>query len=201
MSATTPTLKKMKYKEGVDIHIIDLPKDCLPQFDVAFSKKWPDGQSFLLVFVRDSTDIQKILKKLAEVSAISANCWLAYPKKSSKIQSDLSREVIWGLLGTAGLSPVSQISISDDWSALRFKQESEVSHSPTASLDVPNEMLEELKKDKTAITFFYSLSATNRKEYIRWITDAKKKETKEKRLGELNKRLLSGLKNPSEKNS
>lgn len=67
------------------------------------------------------------------------------------------------------------------------------------TVDVPDELKKLLTKNLKARKFFDSLSYTNRKEYAQWISSAKKTETREKRLQETLKKLLGGMKNPSQK--
>lgn len=64
---------------------------------------------------------------------------------------------------------------------------------------VPNDLVLSLSKKKKDLEFFNSLSYTNRKEYVQWITSAKKPETRDKRLLETLNKLSQGLRNPSEK--
>jgi len=47
--------------------------------------------------------------------------WFAYRKKSSKVKTDISRDIIWEGLMSIGIHPVTLISIDDTWSALRFR--------------------------------------------------------------------------------
>jgi len=47
--------------------------------------------------------------------------WVCYPKRSAKTPSDLSRDVVRDGMAAHGRHPVSQVSIDDTWSALRFK--------------------------------------------------------------------------------
>jgi hypothetical protein len=47
---------------------------------------------------------------------------------------------------------------------------------------VPDDLAALLAKDKPAKAFFDRLSFTHRKEYVRWITEAKKEETRSRRL-------------------
>jgi hypothetical protein len=47
---------------------------------------------------------------------------VAYPKLSSKLAGDLSRDIIHSLAPGYGLDTVSQIAIDEDWSALRLKR-------------------------------------------------------------------------------
>jgi uncharacterized protein DUF1905/bacteriocin resistance YdeI/OmpD-like protein len=46
-------------------------------------------------------------------------------------------------------------------------------------VEIPADLLKELKKDKEAKTFFDKLSYTHQKEYVTWITEAKKEETRQ----------------------
>jgi hypothetical protein len=66
-------------------------------------------------------------------------------------------------------------------------------------IDVPDDLLRALNKTKKAQTFFETLSFTNKKEYVIWITSAKKTETREKRIQETIEKLMKGRKNPSQK--
>jgi uncharacterized protein YdeI (YjbR/CyaY-like superfamily) len=42
--------------------------------------------------------------------------------------------------------------------------------------------MKELKKDKEAKAFFDKLSYTHQKEYVRWVEEAKKEETRQNRI-------------------
>ncbi|NJM24785.1 MAG: DUF1905 domain-containing protein [Bacteroidia bacterium] len=67
------------------------------------------------------------------------------------------------------------------------------------TLEIPADLARVLKKQPLAVEFFESLSYTNRKEYITWITSAKKEETRQSRLEQTAQKLLKGLKNPGQK--
>jgi hypothetical protein len=63
------------------------------------------------------------------------------------------------------------------------------------SVDVPEEFAQRMKKEGV-LTAFDSLSYTNRKEYVRWIAEAKKAETRAARLEKSIGMLRSGVKTP-----
>jgi hypothetical protein len=63
-------------------------------------------------------------------------------------------------------------------------------------IEIPIEFSALLNSNPEAQIFFESLSYTNRKEYARWITSAKKQETKDRRLLKSLDMLLSGVKTP-----
>ena len=63
------------------------------------------------------------------------------------------------------------------------------------ALDVPAQF-EELMRKEGVLPFFEKLSHTHRKEYCRWITEAKKKETRLKRLEKAIEMLKKRVRTP-----
>jgi hypothetical protein len=76
----------------------------------------------VLLFAADRAVLDNGLPKLLQTMPHSAILWIAYPKLSSKLAGDLSRDIIAGLAPEYGLDTVSQIAIDADWSALRLKR-------------------------------------------------------------------------------
>src|SRR6266487_3976532 len=80
--------------------------------------------------------VQVFATSLAEISKVSANLlrhvagggllWIAYPKKTSGIESDLSRDLVAEAMSRTGWRPVSIIAIDEIWSALRFRPSGDV---------------------------------------------------------------------------
>jgi len=63
------------------------------------------------------------------------------------------------------------------------------------TVEVPDE-LQKLMKKEGVLPFFEKLSYTHRKEYCRWITEAKKEETRLNRLAKAIEMLKKGVKTP-----
>ena len=63
-------------------------------------------------------------------------------------------------------------------------------------VDVPPELTELLARDREAARTFERLSYTHRREYARWIADAKRAETKERRLAKAGDMLRNGVRTP-----
>jgi hypothetical protein len=63
------------------------------------------------------------------------------------------------------------------------------------TVEVPPE-LQKLMKKEGVLPFFEKLSFTHRKEYCRWITDAKKEETKLRRLAKAIEIMKKGVRTP-----
>lgn len=49
-------------------------------------------------------------------------------------------------------------------------------------IEIPQDLMKELKKDKEAKVFFNKLSYTHQREYVLWINEAKKEETRQRRI-------------------
>ncbi|MFS8131060.1 MAG: YdeI/OmpD-associated family protein [Candidatus Dojkabacteria bacterium] len=58
------------------------------------------------------------------------------------------------------------------------------------TVEVPEIMQKELDKNPKANSVFQDLAFTHKKEYVKWIVDAKKEETRIARLGKLNQMIL-----------
>jgi hypothetical protein len=63
------------------------------------------------------------------------------------------------------------------------------------TIDVPPEFQKLLKKERL-LAIFEKLSYTHRKEYCRWISEAKKEETRSRRLEKSVEMLRNGVKTP-----
>jgi hypothetical protein len=68
------------------------------------------------------------------------------------------------------------------------------------ALEVPTQFEEAMKKG-AVIPFFNRLSYTHRKEYCRWVTGAKKEETRLKRVEKAVEMLKKGIKTPDARTS
>lgn len=61
-------------------------------------------------------------------------------------------------------------------------------------VEIPDDVLEVFEKNKKAFEMYQKMSYTHRKEYMRWITEAKKPETRENRKVKLIEMILAGKK-------
>ena len=58
-------------------------------------------------------------------------------------------------------------------------------------MDVPTDIRDALVKDAEARRAFDKLPPSNQREYLRWIEEAKKRETRSKRIGGMMERLTA----------
>ena len=97
-----------------------LPEGAEIETEVDGSFDW--GQCF----VRDVAELRHLDPQTRDAVEYDGLLWISYPKKSSKISTDISRDVAWEVMKEFGLRPVSQVSIDETWSALRFRPPEQV---------------------------------------------------------------------------
>jgi len=126
----TPLLKKLQYKGSDSIYVRGAPRELKPEVaemvtvtSVKSSPTCKQQYDFALFFVRSCAEIAKLAPRAAQKVPGDGTLWFAYPKKTSRrYQSDISRDAGWQPLADLGYEGVRQISIDDDWSALRFRR-------------------------------------------------------------------------------
>ncbi|WP_201789057.1 hypothetical protein [Scytonema hofmannii] len=76
---------------------------------------------FIHLFVQTISELENFAPKVISALKYDGMLWIAYPKRTSKVKTDIYRDVGWDVIENAGLRGVSQIAINDVWSALRFR--------------------------------------------------------------------------------
>jgi hypothetical protein len=121
----TPLAKKIGIKEGSRVALINAPKDFqfepkeLPA-DVAFVKPTVKSLDIILYFVTTERTLAKDFSKLAARLTANGMIWIAWPKKSSGVVTDLSFERVQRIGLDAGLVDVKICAVDDTWSGLKF---------------------------------------------------------------------------------
>ena len=126
MMANSSLIKKLRLQAGQKALILNPPARYIDDLgrlpeDVQLSLE-PGGKfDFVHLFAIQSSELTRIKTIAVESVEFDGLLWISYPKRSSKIDSDLSRDDMWELYIDERLRPVSQISIDETWSAVRFR--------------------------------------------------------------------------------
>lgn len=121
----TPLPKKLGIKGGSRIALINAPKDFarelgdLPQ-NAEIVMRATKPLDIVLLFVLTERALLRDFHKLAKKLASNGMIWVAWPKKSSGVATDLSFERVQRIGLEAGLVDVKICAIDDVWSGLKF---------------------------------------------------------------------------------
>ena len=72
-------------------------------------------------FVTSRAELEDLLPGLKEVLKPRGILWVAYPKTTSRIASDVNRDVIRAYAPSIGLEAVALFAVDQDWASLRLK--------------------------------------------------------------------------------
>jgi hypothetical protein len=164
--------------------------------------------------VQNKAELEAGLKKIVALLRENVVCWVYYPKGTSKIQTDLTRDKGWEtLLQYKSLQWLSLVSFNETWSAFAFRLKTDADKKKETApkqrpifqyidaakkeIRLPDDFASALKKAGKESAFFETLSFTNKKEYVEWIVSAKREETRAARVKDSVGRLAKGWKNPA----
>ncbi|PQJ80030.1 DUF3052 domain-containing protein [Polaribacter porphyrae] len=123
----TPLSKKLGIKENFLIQVYNLPKNYL-----AFFLDFPNGViisddnqpketlDFIHIFGTTEDEVTKAFKKSKPTLKKNGILWISWPKKSSKLSSEIDKEFVRNYGLSNDLVDVKVSAIDDDWSAHKF---------------------------------------------------------------------------------
>jgi len=222
MSGNQNILEKLQLKEEKNLLIQGLPSSVEKQFaKLSYNKNLTPllktrKIDFALIFAINQLQLNNILKEVFPALHPESKLWIAYPKTTSKIVSDLNRDASWEILSKNEYEAVRQVTLDHVWTAMRFKKLDQIPNRNRTFVEfkaadikvddfekrliaLPIELDKLFGAHEEAREFFVSLSILHQKEYLSWIQGAKKEETKQKRLESTLEKLLAGKNSPSEK--
>ena len=119
----TPLIDKLGIKPGARLKFVSEPKG----FD-ALLGRLPEGSriatsgalDFAMLFVKARSDLVKGFPRLRDRLESNGMLWVAWPKKTSGVETDLTEGVVRTFGLEAGLVDVKVCAVDDTWSGLKF---------------------------------------------------------------------------------
>ena len=147
----------------------------------------------VLLFVQRSQQLEMEAPRAIALLKPSGLLWIAYPKKTSGIETDLTRDEGWRTLADLEYEPVRQVALNHIWSALRFRHRSERKTASTFGVDRPGidrktktvtvpDDLQQALEEAGLSERFSQLAFTHRKEHVVAMLEAKRPETRVSRI-------------------
>lgn len=120
----TPLWKKLGLKPGLRMFVLNPPAD----LDALLSGAPPDLDRFerlapfdaALAFVRSGRSLTATLARLEPKLAADGMIWIAWPKKSSGVTTDITEDVVRAAALALGLVDVKVCAIDATWSGLKL---------------------------------------------------------------------------------
>jgi hypothetical protein len=118
--------KKLRMQPGQRVLLLNAPPGYLEELNplpkgVKVAEQLDGVFDFVQVFAEKMAELERLAPVAVDAVKYDGLLWVSYPKKSSGLESDLSRDVVWKEVAKTGLRAVSQVSVNDVWSAIRFR--------------------------------------------------------------------------------
>ena len=108
------------------MRLINAPKGYLKQLGelpegAKVVHKGHDACDFVHLFVRSVGELEELAPEAVRALKPDGIFWISYPKVSSGVQTDITRDAGLEVMSSYGMRPVAQIAIDSVWFALRFR--------------------------------------------------------------------------------
>ena len=119
----TPLAKKLGIKEGFRIALFNQPESYFSLFT-----DFPTGVKvinkakvdFVHYFVTEEKQLIKEISKLKNQIEQNGMIWISWPKKASKVKTDLTEDAIRNLALKNGLVDIKVCAVDEIWSGLKL---------------------------------------------------------------------------------
>ena len=121
----TPLQKKLGIKDGMKVALVAAPGEVLDLLGLL-----PDGvrvshaargsQDLIVFFATRRNELSRRFAKLAGALDADGGLWIAWPKRTARVATDLTEPVVRDIGVACGLVDNKVCAVDDRWSGLRF---------------------------------------------------------------------------------
>jgi len=121
----TPLAKKLGIKEGCTISVFHQPEYYFQLFtDLPVNIKLVTNEKlkkdFIHYFVKEEKQLLKDISKLKGQIEQNGIIWISWPKKASKVATDVTEDVVRNIALKNGLVDIKVCAVDEVWSALKL---------------------------------------------------------------------------------
>lgn len=121
----TPLAKKLGIKTGFNITLVNAPERYFNLFtDLPADLKINIGSSgpkdFVHFFTRQKDEYTRILPDLKSQIKPNGMIWISWPKKASKVVTDITEDIIRNFALQNGLVDIKVCAVDEIWSGLKL---------------------------------------------------------------------------------
>ena len=121
--------RKLQLRPGEALSVLDAPDGVAERLRTELGRcvrEQDGGSEAVLLFVNDLDEVRERVPQVLERMAAGGLVWIAYPKKSSGMRTDVDRDTLWAAVVEMGWAPVRQIAVDETWSAVRVRPQADV---------------------------------------------------------------------------
>jgi hypothetical protein len=121
----TPLAKKLGIKDGFHISLVNAPKHYLNLFtDLPADLHFEDGSGspidFIHFFTKSASEYKALLPELKNRIRPNGIIWASWPKKASKVVTDITEDIIRNYAIEIGLVDIKVCAVDETWSGLKL---------------------------------------------------------------------------------
>jgi hypothetical protein len=121
----TPLPKKLGIKDGFRVSFVNQPADVEKELSSALkacttARDLKTPLDFAMVFTKSRAELSQQFGRLSKALAPAGMLWISWPKKSSKVATDLDENIVREVGLAAGLVDVKVCAVTETWSGLKF---------------------------------------------------------------------------------
>jgi hypothetical protein len=121
----TPLAKKIGIKEGFNIRLVNQPDYYFNLFvdfpeNVAIKTEKKSKKNLIHFFTKDASELNDHILQLKNEIELNGMIWISWPKKASKIQTDITEDFVRHLALKNGLVDIKVCAIDEIWSGLKL---------------------------------------------------------------------------------
>lgn len=117
----TPLLQKLGLKPSYKVQLINQPADYFQLLQHDISDQLTDKKPDLVhLFVKTNKEFEGWMKKIKKNMKPSTVIWVSWYKKSSRIPTDVTEDVIRNYALQNGLVDIKVCAVSEEWSGLKL---------------------------------------------------------------------------------
>jgi len=115
--------KKLKLKPGLKAAVIHAPENYVDtlQYETVPASALRGNFDWVQIFVKNKAELDALAPRAAQALKPGSMLWITFPKGSSRIQTDLTRDKGWDEVQKLGLKWINLVSIDDTWSAFSMR--------------------------------------------------------------------------------
>lgn len=120
--------KKLRILPGCNVLAVNVPDDASAVFSdlpegVSVSSDKVGTFDVVVAFYTEKEALNSQIESVKRAAGDNGILWICYPKGSSKVETDLNRDIIrLNLEEKHGLKAVSLVAVDEIWSAMRLKR-------------------------------------------------------------------------------